>query len=82
MAVKPEILRALERLPLDSLKEVKAFVESLKKHKGKRRATGRSGELLARKQVSAIEKRAGKPLKEGFSGREHDAVLYVNNRRS
>jgi hypothetical protein len=77
MARKPEeILRALEGLPEDSLKEVKAFIDSLKKQNGKRHTAGRSGGLLARKQISAIAKWAGKPLKEGFSGREHDAVLY------
>lgn len=75
MAGKPEILRALEGLPQDSLKEVKAFIDSLKKQNGKRRATGRNGELLARKQLSAIKKWAGRTLKEGFSGLEHDAVL-------
>jgi len=76
MAAKPEILRALEGLQEDSLKEVKAFIDSLKKQNGKRHATGRNGELLARKQLSAIKKWAGTTLKEGFSGREHDAVLY------
>lgn len=76
MAGKPEILRALEGLPQDSLREVKAFIDSLKKQNGKRHAAGRNGELLARKQLSAIKKWAGRMLKEGFSGREHDAVLY------
>jgi len=37
MAGKPEILRALEGLPQDSLKEVKQFIGSLKKSNGKRR---------------------------------------------
>jgi len=32
--------------------------------------------LLAQKQLSAIKKWAGRTLKEGVSGREHDAVLY------
>ncbi len=76
MAGKPEILRALEGLPRESLKEVKAFIDSLKKQNGKRHANGRNGELQARKQLSAIKKWAGMMLKEGFSGREHDAVLY------
>ena len=76
MAGKPEILRALDGLPQDSLKEVKEFIDSLKKHNGKRRATGRNGELVAKKQISAIKKWARSTLKEGFSGREHDAVLY------
>ena len=76
MAAKPEILRALEGLPQDSLKEVKEFVDYLKKQNGKRRAAGRSGALVAKKQVSCIRKWAGRKLKEGFSGREHDLVLY------
>ena len=76
MPGKPEILRALEGLPQDSLKEVKKFIDSLKKQNGKRHMTGRSEELLAKKQFSAIKKWAGRTLKEGVSGREHDAVLY------
>ena len=76
MPGKPEILRALEGLPEDSLKEVKKFIDSLKKSNGKRHATGSSVELVAKKQFSAIKKWAGRTLKEGFSGREHDAVLY------
>lgn len=76
MAGKPEILRALEGLPEDSLKEVKSFIDSLKKHNGKRRATGRNGDVIAKRQLSAIRKWAGRSLKAGFSGRDHDAVLY------
>jgi len=76
MAGKSEILRALEGLPQDSLKEVKRFIDSLRKQNGKRHETGRSGELLARKQISAIKKWAGRTLKTGFSGRQHDAILY------
>ena len=60
----------------NSLKEVKKFIDSLKKSNGKRHATGRNVELVAKKQISAIKKWAGRALKEGFSGREHDAVLY------
>jgi hypothetical protein len=76
MPGKPEILRALDGLPQDSLKEVKKFIDSLKKSNGKRHATGRNVELVAKKQFSAIKKWAGRTLKEGFSGREHDAILY------
>jgi len=76
MAGKPEIVRALEGLPQDSLKEVMKFIDSLKQSNGRRHATGRNAELLAKKQFSAIKKWAGRTLKEGFSGREHDAVLY------
>ncbi|OGQ78941.1 MAG: hypothetical protein A3G40_07115 [Deltaproteobacteria bacterium RIFCSPLOWO2_12_FULL_57_22] len=77
MARKPEeILRAIEGLPQDSLKEVKEFIDSLKKYKSKRPAAGRNGELLAKRQLCAIKKWAGRSLQAGFSGREHDAVLY------
>lgn len=77
MARKPdEILRAIEGLPQDSLKELKEFIESLKKYKSKTPGPGRNGALLAKKQLSAIKKWSGRTLQEGFSGREHDAVLY------
>jgi len=76
MAAKPEIIRALQGLPQDSLKEVKAFIDSLKKRNGKRLATGRNGDALAKRQLSAIKKWAGRTLRGGFSGREHDVVLY------
>ena len=73
---KSEILRALEELPQTSLREVEEFINILKKNKGKTQATDRNGEVLAKKQLSAIKKWAGSTLKEGFSGREHDTVLY------
>jgi hypothetical protein len=76
MAGKAEIFRALEDLPQKSLKQVKAFIDSLKEHNEEGRATRRNGTMLAKKQISAIKKWAGTPLKAGFSGREHDAVLY------
>jgi hypothetical protein len=76
MKGKPEITRALEGLPPDSLKKVKKFIDSLKKSNGKRPATGRNLESVAQKQISAIKKWAGRRLTDGFSGREHDAVLY------
>jgi hypothetical protein len=76
MADKPEIVRALEGLPQDSLKEVKKFIDSLKKSNGKKHASGRNVELVAKKQISAIKKWAGETLTDGFSGRDHDAVLY------
>ncbi|MBI2088615.1 MAG: hypothetical protein HYT78_07705 [Deltaproteobacteria bacterium] len=64
MARKPEkILRALEGLQEDSLKEVKAFIDSPKKHNGKKRATGRTGDALAKRHLSAIKKWAGRSLK-------------------
>jgi hypothetical protein len=73
---KSEILRALEGLSQNSLSEVEEFINVLKKCNVKRQATDRSAEVLAKKQRSAIKKWAGSRLKEGFSGREHDAVLY------
>jgi hypothetical protein len=75
MASKPEIVRALDGLPQDSLKEVKKFIDSLKKSNGKKHASG-NVELVAKKQISAIKKWAGRTLTDGFSGRDHDAVLY------
>lgn len=76
MSGKPEILRALEGLPQDSLKEVKKFIDSLKKSNGKTHATSRNAELVAKNQISAIKKWAGRKLNDGFSGREHDVILY------
>jgi hypothetical protein len=73
---KSEILRALEDLPQTSLREVEEFINVLRKNKGNTQATDRNGKVLAKKQLSAIKKWAGSTLKEGFSGREHDTVLY------
>ena len=75
MASKPEIVRALDGLPQDSLKEVKKFIDSLKKSNGKKHASG-NVEVVAKKQISAIKKWAGRTLTDGFSGRDHDVVLY------
>ena len=79
MAGKSGILRALEGLPQNSLKEVEEFIDSLKECEGKRQAADRNGEVLAKKQLSAIKKWAGRKLGAGFSGREHDTVLYGKN---
>jgi hypothetical protein len=76
MPGKSEILKAIEELPQDSLDQVKEFIDSLKKQNGKRRSHERSGPLVAKKQLFTIKKWAGKKLSEGFSGREHDLVLY------
>jgi hypothetical protein len=72
MAGKTEILRAIEELPQESLKEVKAFIDFLKERNGESRAAGRNGSVLAKKQFSAIRKWAGSTLGKGFSGKEHD----------
>ena len=79
MAEKLEILRALQGLPKDALIEVKEFITSLKKCRGKRRVADRNGDTLAKKQLSVIKKWAGTSLKAGFSGRDHDTVLYKDN---
>lgn len=76
MPGKSEILRALETLPEESLKDVTEFIKSLRKQNGKKRTTGQNEKLLAKRQVSAIKKWAGATLQAGFSGREHDAILY------
>lgn len=76
MPGKSEILKAIEELPQDSLDQVKEFIDSLKKQNGKRRSHERSGPLVAKKQLFTIKKWAGKKLSDGFSGREHDLVLY------
>ncbi len=78
MAGKPEILRALEGLSEESLKDVQEFIDSLKKRNGRRHAVGRNDGLLAKRQISAIARWAGTRLKDGFSGREHDIILYRN----
>ena len=80
MARKPEeIVRALDGLREDSLRAVKAFIDSLKERNGESRTAGRNGRMLAKKQLSAIKKWAGTTLKVEFSGREHDAVLCVRD---
>ena len=76
MAAKPMILQELEKLPPNDLKEVERFVEQLKKSQGKRRTLPRNGKVLARKQIAAIRKWAGRNLGRGFTGRDHDRILY------
>jgi hypothetical protein len=76
MSGKQEIIRALDDLTLDSLDQIKVFIDSLKKVKRNgRRISGRP-QSVAKKQCAAIKKWAGKKLLAGFSGREHDRVLY------
>jgi len=67
-------------LPAEVLEEVEEFITSLKKRKGKRETPSRNGKVLAKKQLSAIRKWAGTNLRAGFAGREHDAILYRENR--
>ena len=76
MAAKPTILRELEKLPPNDLKEVERFVGQLKKSQGKRQTSARYGKVLARKQIAAIKKWAGRDLGRGYTGRDHDRILY------
>jgi hypothetical protein len=34
---------------------------------------------LAKKQITAIKKWAGRNLEAGFAGRDHDKILYGDN---
>jgi hypothetical protein len=80
MAARAKILRELEGLPEETLKEVERFIACLKKYRGGKQIADRNGKGLAKKQFSAIKRWAGKDLGAGFAGREHDAVLYGGNR--
>jgi hypothetical protein len=80
MAGKPKILRELEKLPEDALKEVEQFIACLKKYSGGKQIADRNGKVLAKKQLSAIKQWAGKNLGSGFAGKDHDAVLYEGKR--
>ena len=76
MAAKPMIWRELERLTANDLKEVERFLGQLKKSQGKRQALAQNGNVLAKKQLAAIKKWAGRNLGKGFTGRDHDRFLY------
>jgi hypothetical protein len=76
MAAKQMILRELEKLPIDALKEVERFVDQLKRSQRKRQTSARNGRMLAKKQRAAIKKWAGRNLGAGFTGRDHDEILY------
>ena len=80
MAGKPKILRELDELPDDALKQVEEFIIFLKKYKKRQHEVNRNGKVLAEKQLSAIKKWAGKNLGTGFAGRDHDAALYGETR--
>ncbi len=75
MITKQGILQALEGLPPSALGQVKDFILFLKETKGSRRPPLKE-KALAKKQIQAIKKWAGTNLGPGFSGREHDAILY------
>lgn len=70
-----DILQALEGLPPAALEQVKDFILFLKATKGSR-CSPLKEKVLAKKQVEAIKKWAGMNLGPGFSGKEHDAILY------
>ena len=79
MTTQRDILQAVEDLPPAALEQVKDFILFLKKTKRQRRPPLKESELVKR-QVAAIKKWAGKNLRPGFSGREHDAILYGGER--
>ena len=75
MATEREILQALAGLPPTAISQVKDFIVFLKEQHVAKHAP-RSGKTVATKQAAAIKKWAGAQLGPGFSGQEHDAVLY------
>ena len=74
MTTERDILQALEGLPTSVLEQVKDFILFLKE-KGAQSPHPKQ-KVLAKKQRAAIKKWAGTNLGPGFSGREHDAILY------
>lgn len=80
MAAKPTILRELSNLPDEALKEVASFISRLKKCREKTHAPKHNGKALAGKQATAIKKWAGRNLGSGYTGRDHDAILYGDKR--
>ena len=79
MTMQRDILQALQGLPPEALEQVKDFILFLKESKGQGRHPP-AGEELAEKQVAAIKRWAGKDLGPGFSGKEHDVILYKSGR--
>ncbi|MBI3245559.1 MAG: hypothetical protein HYZ50_03500 [Deltaproteobacteria bacterium] len=75
MTNERQILHALEGLPPAVVRQVENFIVFLKEQHASKQAP-RSGKLLATKQAVAIKKWAGTNLGPGFSGQEHDIVLY------
>jgi hypothetical protein len=74
-----KIIEVLEGLPAAALEQVKDFLLFLKESKGRRRLP-LAGKELAKRQGAAIKRWAGKDLGPGFSGKEHDAILYGSDR--
>jgi hypothetical protein len=79
MATERDILLALEGLPPAALDQVKDFITHLKERKAPQRPA-LTGQALAKKQWVAIKKWAGTNLGSGFTGRDHDAILYGSGR--
>jgi len=79
MAAKPMILRELDDLPAEALEEVAKLIARLKKCRDKTRSPNRNGKLLAKRQRKEIKRWAGKKLAVGFTGRDHDIILYGEN---
>ena len=79
MTTEQDILEALAGLPPAALEQVKDFILFLKAGKGRRRPP-LAGKELAKRQVAAIKRWAGKDLGPGLSGKEHDANLYGSDR--
>lgn len=79
MTTQRDILQALQGLPPEALEQIKDFILFLKESKGQGQHPP-TGEELAMKQVVAIKKWAGRNLGPGFSGREHDTILYGGSR--
>jgi hypothetical protein len=79
MTTQRDILQALEGLPPAALDQVKDFILFLKMTKGRQRPSP-TGCELAKRQVAAIKKWAGRNLGPGFSGRDHDTILYGGGR--
>lgn len=80
MGAKPMILRAFEKLPADAQREVVRFVEQLRNSCSKTKRTDRNGNSDAKSQTASIKKWAGKISGGGFSGRDHDKILYGDKR--
>ncbi len=75
MATEREILQALAGLPPAAMSQVKDFIVFLKEQHASKHAP-KNEKTLAIKQAAAIKKWASTHLGPGFSGQEHDAVLY------
>ena len=79
MTTQRDILQALQGLPPEALEQVKDFILFLKAGKDQRRPPP-PGKELAKRQGAAIKRWAGKDLVPGFSGKEHDTILYGSDR--